>query len=258
VWNCFLKNRTVKETEMKTLLLIMVMTACNSTDSQLAHESSSESSNTDIQVIAAKDLGPLHLGVMDNRFDAKDCNFFDKEPLNRQSEFTHSASGDCTEMIEEGTGLSLINSYVAPLFYIRESDQGIGRVSSSHFCHELEILVAIKEAAYHSPEYKGMGFYAKDDSTLLAAANDMRFFSKDSGLSPIGRDQLKSGESVLLFKFIGAGSCATAGSGQAPTSKLSFKPFVDFAGGHRRWEAVAENHKVGSRDQWDRSSDLLQ
>ena len=193
----------------RSLLLFTVVTlvlaSCGQRQSASSELDSSEGTNADIQVVKANHVGNLTLGGLGSPYDLKKCRFFDEQPIQGGTgEFTHYAKADCTEMVEQASGMPLINSYIEPQAWIRKDEQGeVTYAVARHHCQAMDILVAVKETAYNSPVFTQIGFYAKESSPYLTPENDLRFFPKgDSRLNHTGYSTLKAdGERVLLFWF---------------------------------------------------------
>jgi hypothetical protein len=247
--------------------LTLALPACASrgdANGDTASGALSSSENTDVQVVSAASKSQLTWDVTTPRYDFLKCHYYDKvqAPPLRQGqipEFTAEAKADCTDAVALAQERPPINGYFEPLAWIRENPN-LDRVVMRHWCHELDVTVAVKAAAWDSPNFEGIGFYGHEP--VINADQDKRrvFYAKDDPrLVRVGEGKLKNeGDAkVYLYRFGGAGPCAVNGSGQAPSSKVEFKPFVKFAGGEERWEAVKANHGLRFRESWDRRGDLL-
>ncbi len=216
------------------------------------------SENLDVQVVSAKSDGTIQWG--DGGFmgyDALKCRYFDAKPLPEPREFTSTAKADCTEPFVAKEGPS-IDRYVEPIAWIREAPNVV-HASFRHWCGRIEVVVAVKAAAWDAPSFEGIGFFA--DAHAINVSDTRVFYEKGDGrLLRIGEAKLKNSnlERAYLYKFSGAGPCEANGTGDNPGGSVDFKPYGSFAGGHERWEAVPGNHRIAYRQAWDRRSELLQ
>ena len=244
--------------QVRVLALIsFALAACGGsegTSQDSANAAASSAANDDVQAISAKAYGNVDMSL-----DLLKCRFFDKMPDTIQnSGFTTDAKADCTDVVAALEGVPPINTYTEPLVWVRE-DPNPSYAVSRHWCAQLEVVVAVKAAAWDAPSFKGIGFYGYDE--LLNSDESARqvFYDKnDSRLSRVGERSLKNGDKVYLYKFGGAGPCETNGDGDNPSGRVEFKAFVRYDGDQDRWENVSENHTVSYEQTWDRSGDLLQ
>lgn len=216
-------------------------------------------SNTDVQVISAKSSGTIQWGVGGfEGYDSTKCSYFEKRPYTLSNQFTSSAKADCTEALIKKSGPT-VNRYVEPQAAIREGADGSVTYSSfRNWCGQVEVVVAVKAAAWDAPSFKGIGFYA--NAYPINEGQTRVFYDKgDARLARIGEATLKNEghQKAYLYKFAGAGPCEPNGSGDNPSGAIEFKPYVTFDGDYERWEAVQANHRVGYQQQWDRRGDLL-
>lgn len=233
-------------------LVTVIVSACSSapvTTSSVASDITNEGENTDIQLIAVNAIGNVTSSLAWN-----DCSISDKSPLGAGR---FEARADCTDAASTAMNLPLINRYVEPLLWIYENSSST-TYASRHWCMETRLVVAVKEAALNSPNFREIGFYSYD--ALMNSGNNgtiVTYAKDDWRLQRHGEAHLKSGEKVVLFKFGGAGPCAVNGTGDNPGGRLMFKPFVTYDGGLRRWESVSGNHGIGYGEHIYRGSDLL-
>jgi hypothetical protein len=215
--------------------------------------------NTDVQVVSAASLtNAIRWDVTDPKFDPYTCDFYDKKPTTSTTA-TAQAAADCTNAVIAGFGRAVLNQYIEPLAWIRE-DPELTYVSMRHWCSQVDVTVAVKAAAWDSPSFEGIGFYGHEPTINAAPEARHVFYEKDDPrLARVGEGKLKhEGERVYLYRFAGAGPCEVNGTGNVPkVARLEFKPYMQYEGGHVRWEAVEGNHGLGYNQRWDRSHDLL-
>lgn len=229
--------------------------SASSSDTTHDELGSSSSDNTDVQVVSAKASG---LVSGDNQaYDFKKCRFYDKQPA-MTPQFTSAARADCTDMIAAAQKRPAVNLYHGEA-WIRENPD-VSYVSLRYWCEELDIVVAVKAAAWDSPDFEGIGFYGREGALDETPAEQRVFYAKDDPrLVRVGEGTLKNegGAKVYLYRFGGAGPCEVNGSGDNPSHSFEFKPMVRYHGNLERWEAVSNNHGVAYDQSWDRSGDLL-
>lgn len=215
----------------------------------------SSAENTDVQVISAKASG---LVSIDNQaYDFTKCRFYDKQPA-ATSQYTSDARADCTDVIAAGQKRPPVNVYHGQAA-IRENPN-VSYVSLRYWCEELDVTVAVKAAAWDSPNFQGIGFYGRDGAINEKPEEQHTFYAKDDlRLVRVGEATLKreGGQKVYLYRFGGAGPCEVNGSGDNPSHSFELKPMVRYKGGIERWEAVSNNHGVAYQQSWDRRADLL-
>jgi hypothetical protein len=242
-------------------LLLVTAVGCSSSgaDSGTSADEVNSGANTDVQVISAKSYGTIQWDTGGFQgFDAKKCKFSDRRP-STSSQYTSTAKADCTDALIAKLGAS-VNRYVEPIAWIREGANGSLDYSSfRHWCGQVEVVVAVKAAAWDAQSFKGIGFYG-NASPINDGDNTRVYYEKnDSRLTRIGEATLKNEghQKVYLYKFAGAGPCEANGTGDNPGGAIELKPFVTFAPDHERWESVQANHRVGYHQSWDRRGDLL-
>jgi hypothetical protein len=249
---------------MKTSLLLALSLTCAlgcssaSSDSATAGDEQdiNSASNVDVQVLRAAASGTVFTEGHP-LFNRHNCKFFDVQP---ESPEKGIAKADCTDEIMKGFGLPSINNYIENLAWVRLAPGTTGVVGEQfrHWCAKVEVDIAIKAAAWDSASFEGVGFFAQDPALGVPDDKSRVFYAKgDTRLVRKGEATLKNGEKAYLYSFIGAGPCEVNGTGNNPSRELVFKPFVTYAGGHERWEAISGNHGIGYRKSWDRSGDLL-
>ena len=248
------------------LLLTMTATACVADSGEPASGESFhvEHDNTDIQVISVSALGGLYFELSD-KFDRFACDYDRFAASSFSPPITHLARADCTTMVAGAFQTPLFNRYIQPDVGVAlEADGSLSYANFPHTCHELSVTVAVKQLAYESESFRGIGFYAYDRLLNASTAHRHVFYDKDNPrLVRAGSAMLRreNGEPVLLFRFAGAGVCMYNGSGEAPWgSYMELKPYVSYftpEGTVERWEAVEQNHRIYYNDSWDRSRDLL-
>lgn len=236
-------------------MLLLGLTGCSATaaDSETNADEVNASENTDVQVISAKSSGVLRF-VAGSTYDARKCIYSDKRPADGR--FTSTAKADCTDALISALGPT-INRYIEPTAYLQESPE-LQYVELRHWCGAVEVVVGVKAAAWDSPSFKGVGFYA--ETAEITQGQTRVFYDKnDARLSRIGEATLKNENhaKVYLYKFFGAGPCETNGSGDNPRTSIVFKPYVTFDGDNERWEAVPGNHGLRYEQAWERRGDLL-
>ena len=217
-------------------------------------------SNLDVQVIRASVGASVFLGG-NPALSQQDCKFFQIE---RRDGDKGVAKADCTEEMMAGTGRPAFSNYIEPLAWVRVKP-GVLEVQQTeafrHWCSLTRIVVAVKAAAWDSEAFLGIGFWAHEPIVAGVWNYERVFYPRnDPKLVRTGEATLKSGEKAYLYEFVGAGPCAVNGTGDNPTHEIVFKPFVNYTGGHTRWEAIGDNRNHGVRhgQTWDRSGDLLQ
>lgn len=242
------------------LLGVVGCSGASGSESGTSADEVNSGSNTDVQVISAKSFGAISWGVGGfEGFDSKKCSYSDRQPYTSSNQYTATAKADCTEALIGKLGAS-INRYVEPQAWIREPAPGgnVDYTSFRNWCGQVEVVVAVKAAAWDAASFKGIGFYA--DARAINDGQTRVFYDKsDTRLARIGEATLKNEghQKVYLYKFAGAGPCEPNGSGDNPGGSVEFKPYVTFDGDHERWEAVQPNHKVSYRQTWERRGDLL-
>ncbi len=243
-------------------LLVGAIAACSSGAS--VNETTvgeSNADNKDVQMISARSQGAILWNVSKSaRFDASKCTFQDRTAAPAShAEFTATAKAECTDALAQAMGVPPINRYIEPIAWIRE-DPNISNAAMRHWCSQVEVVVAVKASGWDSPSFEGIGFYGYESTLNQESSHRTVFYSKnDTRLVRVAERTLKNEghQKVYLYKFSGAGPCETNGSGDDPSGKIEFKPFVRYAGGHERWEAVNGNHSLAFRQSFDRTSDLL-
>ena len=242
---------------MKNWWMLLTLAACSGADEGTGVENAAET-NLDVQVVSAKSLGGSILGNGDPRFDALKCEFYDIEPYESTS-VNAVAKADCTKVLMDGTELPSIIDFTEPVAWLRVENDEIRSASMRHWCGFVEVVVAVKAAAWDADSFEGIGFYAHESALAVESTDDRVFYEKDDPrLVRIGEARLKDGELTYLYKFTGAGPCETNGTGDNPRHALEFKPYVLYEGGYERWEAVDANHGLYFQQSWDRSHDLFQ
>jgi hypothetical protein len=235
--------------------LALVSVGCGSApDNTTSSDSLNAANNSDVQVISAKSGGTVQWGI-GGPWDATRCQYADREPA-FTAEFTSRAKADCTEAFIAARGPA-INRYVERSASIRETPN-LTHVSFRHWCGEIEVVVAIKAAAFDSRSFEGIGFFA--DSRTVNEGEQRVFYGKDDPrLVRIGEATLKNEghQRAYLYKFSGAGPCEPNGTGDNPSGEVSFKPYVLFTPEQERWENVPKDHAIRYRQSWDRRAELL-
>lgn len=244
------------------LLLLVAGCAANEPDAPPASESDvTSSANTDVQVVSARSTGTITWsdGGRQGGYDTLACRFSHKQAYASPSgEFDFTAKADCTDAVAAAQKRAPINAYREPLAWVR-GDAAVSHATMRHWCNAVEVVVAVKAAAWDAPSFDGVGFYASD-RIINAEGGDRVFYRKDDPrLVRVGEGTLKNEDHarVYLYAFGGAGPCEVSGSGEEPHHALAFKAYVRFAGEHERWEAVAQNHELRSQKAWDRRGDIL-
>jgi len=229
-------------------------------ETETAAGAASVQTNSDVQVISAKAGGTILWGVKPagSPFDASQCTFSNRKPYTGSSQANTIATADCTDVLIRAKGPS-INRYIEPVAYLLEKPS-LSYASFRNWCAEVEVVVAIKAAAWDDGSFEGVGFYGYAQQINQDENQRRVFYTKgDARLKRIGEATLKNEghQKAYLYKFSGAGPCEPNGSGDNPGGAIEFKPFVTFRGGHDRWEAVTANHSVSYGKAWDRKGDLL-
>lgn len=130
-----------------------------------------------------------------------------------------------------------------------------------HWCAEVNVIVAVKAAAWDSPSFEGIGFHGYERILDEDASTRQVFYAKDDArLHRVGEATVKNAQhdKAYLYEFSGAGPCEINGTGDNPRTKIEFKPFVRYAGDVVRWENVHENHSLAYGDSWSRKADILE
>lgn len=216
-----------------TAIFVTLIGGCSAQHSSLlgSETVTSESDNLDIQLLSASVLGNV-TGVTGDFIN--NCTIFDQSG--------DHAKADCTAAAEFALGLPMLAPYIE-----QDVTTSNGHISAGHWCGETRVVVAVKEAAFNSPNFREIGFYARipsngnEGSFVTIAKNDPR-------LEQVSIGTLKNGEKALFYKFGAAGPCESVGSGNNPSGRVELKPFVTYEGGLRRWEAVPQNHSFGYGD----------
>lgn len=175
-------------------------------------------------------------------------------------------AADCSEEAKQKLKLAS-EGQVSPLlgsvtYLLSESD---GRLlDATGACRTIEIRTIIAENFLTSPAFEGIGF----------SANGQKVFVPKNELHAVGSSRSRSGESVVVHRFIGMGRCRGQGGNSASlqNSRYEFKPYAVFSQDitlgtkevRRVWEDVATNfsvidtHQAGSPGaSFDRQSELL-
>ncbi len=216
----------------------------------LGEEDLTVGAGTDIQVVSAK------VGSTAIMLDPVKCTLSDKVQREMNG-FTGTAKADCTDAAAAALGAPLVSAFIEPQMSIREDPKFVAG-SMRHWCAAGEVRVAVKAAVFDASNFKGIGFYGYDAALNQPESQRILFYKKnDKRLVRAGDAILKDGGAkVYLFKFASAGPCAENGTGDNPSHKLAFKPFVRF-GSSERWESVPADHTVGISQSWDRGPELL-
>jgi hypothetical protein len=123
------------------------------------------------------------------------------------------------------------NRYVEPLAWLREGPE-LQHAVFRHWCAAIEVVVAVKAAAWESTALEVVGFYAHTGVINANAADRRVFYAKDDArLVRVGEATLKrEGEHAYLFAFSGAGPCEPHRTGRSPRGVAELKPYLRFAG----------------------------
>jgi hypothetical protein len=233
--------------------------ADNTATGNAAALNESANNNTDVQVINAHAWGDLHIGMSTEQdgLDFSTCTISDEQP-DTSSAGLIDAKGDCTDPLIARRNEASIDHVVEPLVWLRKDGNTITSASFRYWCAEVEVDVAVKAAAWDSPSFQGIGFFA--DAGAINVDQTRTLYSKsDPHLKRIGQGTLRgeNHEPVYLYRFTGGGPCGINGDDENPTSVVSFKPYVTYDGGIERWEAVTDNHTLSYGQTWSRQGDLL-
>ncbi len=171
---------------------------------------------------------------------------------------TSTAKVDCTDALANARG-AVINQYIEKQAWIRESPS-LSYAVFRNWCAEVEVVVAVKAAAWDAPKFQGIGFYSNAGVITEDVSTRGIFWNKsDKRLKRVGEATLKKEghQKVYLYKFSGAGPCEVNGTGDNPGGNIEFKPYARFAGDQYRWESIPGNHTVAYRQDWNRRAELL-
>lgn len=241
-------------------LFVMSAAACSAPPEDAAASSAAltDERGLDVQVVSASSRGAITWDLTASAYDARSCHFADRRTTTSTTEFTATATADCTDAVAAAQGRPPLNRYIETTAWIRE-DPILSRVVMRHWCAELDVVVAIERDTWDDPAFEGVGFYARDSTDEEPRGDGRTFVAKGDGrLKRVGEAELRNGGTrVYLYCFGGAGPCAVNGSGQDPAGFIEFKPFVRLSNGRERWEAVDANHAVRYRESWSRSEQLL-
>ena len=214
-----------------------------------------EANNLDVQTVSAHAWGDLHLAqsaAMEG-IPIEQCTVSN---ITTGTSGYSDAKADCTDALVAKRGAS-IDHLVEQLVWLRMTGDRIDSAVFRHWCGEVSVEVAVKTAAWDAPSLAGIGFYA--DAGDMTLDQKQTFYAKDDAhLKRTGEAKRKDGTPVYLYAFSGAGPCEINGSGDPPGGSVAFRPYVKYASGEMRWEAVSANHEVGYGAQWSRQATLLQ
>ena len=241
------------------LTLLACTAGCASSDPEgaAASDDLTEGANTDVQVLSASAGSSVDWALDRAPYDLRKCVLSDRKAI-ESGTYDFEAKADCTDALMDGAHLPSVNRYTEPLAWIQEAPT-LTYATLRHWCSKLDVVVAVKAAAWDAPSFRGIGFYGYDLVLDAADADRRTFYAKDDPrLVRTGEATLKNGEAAYLYEFTGAGPCAVNGAGDNPTHAFELKPYVTYDGDVERWEDVPGNHGVRYHESWSREHELLQ